>query len=53
MSHDSKRASTKVFMHPIKSDLGRRICQAWEPLVYLLGGFCHSNQYFDIFRRQS
>ncbi len=31
------------FLHPIKSGLG--LCvhrQAWEPLIYLPGGLCHS-----------
>ena len=51
MSYDSRRASTKVFMHPIKPGLGLYIYQGWELLVYLPESFYHSSQCFDIFRK--
>ncbi len=43
----------EVSIHPIKSGPDLRTCKAWKPLVYPLGGFGHSSQYPDIYRRQS
>ena len=40
-------------LHPIKSSLGLRTCQAWGPLVYWPGGFCHFCEYFDVHKKQS
>ncbi len=40
--------TAEVSIYSIKLSLGLRTCQAWGPLVYPLGGLCHSRHYFDI-----
>ncbi len=40
--------TVEVFIHPIKSGPGLRTHQAWGPLVYPLGGLCHSHHCFDV-----
>ena len=41
--HNFKHIPIEVSIHLIKSDPGLHTCQAWEPLVYLPGGLCHSS----------